>query len=292
MTQYDAILVLGAKLGSHGEPLPLLRSRLDKAIEAYTLGLAPHIILCGGNMGNGYTEAEAMAAYLLQRGIGESALYLEPRSVSTRSNLQLSMPILQMLRAKNLLVITTSFHAARTRYHARQLGLCVTVYKAKAPFGKGVIISTLRECAAGIAALVYYPPPDGQHGLYYKVHEMKETKKDPQRIYVAYTRHQAGEMQTSHSVKPLIEGGGMQLQEMCFLQFARWQDGGSEHNRCIYVVRGGMQLKTEGKKITLTAGDSVYVPAQAPFNADITHKDTMALVCRLSRLQSPATFRC
>ena len=280
MTPYDAIMVLGARLGDDGEPLPLLQSRLDKAIEAYMLGMAPHVVLCGGNMGNGHIEAEAMKLYLLRHGIGESALYLEPRSVSTRGNLLLGLPVLQMLRAEKLLVVTTNFHALRTYYNARQLGMRVRVYKAKPPFNRGTVKAFLREFAAGVATLAHYPPPDGQYGLYYRVHEMKGTAKEPQHINVVYIRQQASELQEGHAVKPLAEGGGMRLQELCFLQFAQWEDSGSEQPRCVYVVRGGMRFETGGKKIKLTAGDSAYVPARVPFCAEITHRDTMALVCQ------------
>ena len=60
----DAIVVMGAAQYD-GRPSPQLAARLDHALELWPEGLAPMVVVTGGNQpGDRFTEADASAAYL------------------------------------------------------------------------------------------------------------------------------------------------------------------------------------------------------------------------------------
>ena len=68
----DAIVVMGAAQYD-GEPSPQLAARLDHVAELWPRGLAPLVVVTGGNRpGDRFTEAEASAAYLVERGVPEA----------------------------------------------------------------------------------------------------------------------------------------------------------------------------------------------------------------------------
>ena len=59
----DAIVVLGAAQ-YNGCPSPVLKARLDHAIDLYARGYAPYLVMTGGNLpGDVYTEAQAGTYY-------------------------------------------------------------------------------------------------------------------------------------------------------------------------------------------------------------------------------------
>jgi vancomycin permeability regulator SanA len=58
----DAIIVLGAAQFD-GRPSKILAARLDHAIDLYRRGIAPFVVVTGGNQpGDRFTEAQAGAA--------------------------------------------------------------------------------------------------------------------------------------------------------------------------------------------------------------------------------------
>src|SRR5215467_7091717 len=65
----DVIVVLGAA-EYRGRPSPVLRARLDHALDLYRRQLAPRILTTGGAGGDPiYTESEVGRAYLSQQGV-------------------------------------------------------------------------------------------------------------------------------------------------------------------------------------------------------------------------------
>ena len=73
----EAIIVLGAAQYD-GRPSPQLAARLDHALELYEAGVAPVVMVTGGNQpGDRFTEAEASAQYLVDRGVPETAIMRE-----------------------------------------------------------------------------------------------------------------------------------------------------------------------------------------------------------------------
>ncbi len=93
--QYDAIVVLGGGIRPEGGTRPAAElgnnslRRLVCGISYYRQGLAPYLVLSGGN-GNPYgpapLEAEEMRRAAVILGVPESALILEPTSRTTSEN--------------------------------------------------------------------------------------------------------------------------------------------------------------------------------------------------------------
>ena len=116
----DLLVVMGAAQYD-GEPSPAFARRLGRALELFDLGCAPQILVTGGKQpGDRFTEGEAGARYLAERGVPAAALLRETESRSSFENLSFSEPL---LRGKRLLIVTDDLHVYRTGLLARGLGL-------------------------------------------------------------------------------------------------------------------------------------------------------------------------
>ena len=84
----DAIVVMGAAQYD-GVPSPQLAARLDHVVELWPQGLAPLVVATGGNRpGDRFTEAQASAAYLTDRGVPADAILLEDQGTSSYESLR------------------------------------------------------------------------------------------------------------------------------------------------------------------------------------------------------------
>lgn len=120
------IVALGCGLLPDGTVTPLLRSRLDAAIEAYDGGDRQAKIIVSGGQGpdEAVSEARAMANYLIEQGIPESDVLLEDASTTTEENLRFSQDIIDKRGGADQLTIATSdYHCLRAAMFARKLGI-------------------------------------------------------------------------------------------------------------------------------------------------------------------------
>src|ERR1700681_1025277 len=79
----DVILVLGAA-EYRGRPSPVLKARLDHALELYNRKLAPRIMTTGGAGGELiFTEGDVGRTYLTIHGVPPEAVIVENESGST-----------------------------------------------------------------------------------------------------------------------------------------------------------------------------------------------------------------
>ena len=118
-----AIVVLGAAQYV-GRPSPVLRARLDHAIELWRAGLAPRMIVTGGR-GDGDTTSEAAVSrrYVLRRGVPDSAIVLENTGRTTRESLQGVAAIMSHQSKRDVILVSDPFHMLRLSIVARRLGL-------------------------------------------------------------------------------------------------------------------------------------------------------------------------
>ena len=126
----DAIVVMGAAQYD-GRPSPQLAARLDHVAELWPQGLAPIVVVTGGNQaGDRFTEAEASATYLVERGIPEASIVLEDRGVTSFESLQRVAHLLAESAGSNhssVLVVTDPFHSLRSRLIAEEVGMTAYV---------------------------------------------------------------------------------------------------------------------------------------------------------------------
>src|SRR5881628_875669 len=83
-----AIVVLGAAQWD-GRPSPVLRARVDHAIQLWRRGLAPRLIVTGGRgLGDTTSEAAVELRYAISHGIPASAIIVEAESRTTSESLR------------------------------------------------------------------------------------------------------------------------------------------------------------------------------------------------------------
>jgi len=148
----DAIVVLGAAQYD-GRPSPQLRARLDHVVELWKLGVAPLVVVTGGNQpGDRFTEASTSAAYLSQHGVASAAILQENRSHSSWESLAGVARLLNERDASRVLLVSDPFHSLRIRLVAQELGLTAYVSPTRTSPVRGAtaVIKELKE-AVGVS---------------------------------------------------------------------------------------------------------------------------------------------
>jgi uncharacterized SAM-binding protein YcdF (DUF218 family) len=121
----DVILVLGAA-EYNGRPSPVLKARLDHALELYRRHLAPRIMTTGGAGGDPvFTEGGVGQAYLINRGVPSEAIVVEKESSSTAQATALAGEIMRRMGLKSVIVVSDGYHIYRVKKMLEFLGLRV-----------------------------------------------------------------------------------------------------------------------------------------------------------------------
>jgi uncharacterized SAM-binding protein YcdF (DUF218 family) len=118
-----AIVVLGAAQYV-GRPSPVLRARLDHAIDLWHKGLAPRIIFTGG-FGDRDTTSEAAVGerYAIGRGVPPRAILIENRGRSTAASLQQVAELMEAEPSRDVILVSDPFHMLRLSILARRFGM-------------------------------------------------------------------------------------------------------------------------------------------------------------------------
>jgi uncharacterized SAM-binding protein YcdF (DUF218 family) len=118
----DAILVIGGAISGANPPrrptlsLGPAASRVWYTAELYRAGKARWIIVAGGNQPgqeHEQLEAEAIVEMLEVLGVPRTAIRFEALSRNTRENAANSLPLVQALGAKRILLVTSALHMPR-----------------------------------------------------------------------------------------------------------------------------------------------------------------------------------
>jgi uncharacterized SAM-binding protein YcdF (DUF218 family) len=118
----QAIVVLGAAQYD-GRPSPVLRARVDHAIQLWRRGLAPRLIVTGGSgIGDTTTEAAVQRRYAIAHGVPASAILQEPESRSTSESLR-NVAAMLGENSREVILVSDPFHMLRLSILARRFGL-------------------------------------------------------------------------------------------------------------------------------------------------------------------------
>lgn len=121
--QSQAIVVLGAAQYD-GRPSPVLKARLDHALQLYAADVAPIVIVTGGRQpGDRVTEATASANYLIARGIDDADIRREVQGTNTWESLAAAARFLRRDGIRNVVLVSDAYHSARLEGTAREVGL-------------------------------------------------------------------------------------------------------------------------------------------------------------------------
>lgn len=116
----DCILVLGCGLRRDGFPSQMLRDRLDVAIEAYNMGLAPKLLMSGDHGRADYDEVNAMKDYAMARGVPSEDIFMDHAGFSTYESMHRARHIFQCER---IIIVTQRYHLYRAVHNARAFGM-------------------------------------------------------------------------------------------------------------------------------------------------------------------------
>jgi len=118
----DAIVVMGAAQYD-GRPSPQLQARLDHVVELWNQGMAPMVIVTGGNQpGDRFTEAESSTNYLVEQGVPAAVIIAEDTGHSSWESLQNVASLASERGITRIVLVSDPYHTLRVRLMAEELG--------------------------------------------------------------------------------------------------------------------------------------------------------------------------
>ena len=126
----DFIVILGCRIKDDGSLYPLIKGRADKAIEFYNyqLGISNKkaCFIPSGGKGSDeiISESEAVANYLISKGIPKEQILIENKSKTTKENMLFSKEIMSnQMSSYKAVFSTTNYHVLRSGIIAHDSGI-------------------------------------------------------------------------------------------------------------------------------------------------------------------------
>ena len=116
----DCIIVLGCQVKANGVPSDMLRDRLTRGIELYTLGAAPKLLMSGDHGRVEYDEVGTMKQYAVDAGIPSADIFKDHAGFSTYETVYRAKEVFD---ARRVIIVTQEYHLYRALYIAEKLGL-------------------------------------------------------------------------------------------------------------------------------------------------------------------------
>jgi len=143
-TTADCIMVLWC--GVRGTELsPILKDRLDTAIELYKKGVAKKILMSGDHGGEYYNEVGVMKIYAIENGVPAEDVFMDHAGFSTYESLYRAK---ELFGIKNLIAVTQRYHLYRTVYLGEKLGINISGVSTYDYNYGGIFYRELREILA------------------------------------------------------------------------------------------------------------------------------------------------
>jgi uncharacterized SAM-binding protein YcdF (DUF218 family) len=128
----DAIVVFGAAEYS-GRPSPVLRARLDHALELFEEGLAPVVITTGGAASDpSFSEGGVGRDYLIRHGVPERDLIAEMQASDTAQSAARVAVIMHANDWHSCIAVSDAYHVFRIKRLLEHEGIG-PVYEAPRP---------------------------------------------------------------------------------------------------------------------------------------------------------------
>jgi uncharacterized SAM-binding protein YcdF (DUF218 family) len=122
-TRFDAIIVLGSPADAEGNPTPEQLARVTEAVREYERGVAPRLIVTGGQTRNGFVEAQVMARSAEALGVPSSLIVQEPNARTTIENVCYSGRIMKAHGWRSAEVVSAATHLPRAGIILSRTGL-------------------------------------------------------------------------------------------------------------------------------------------------------------------------
>ena len=116
----DAIIVLGAGLSKDNTPSPILKDRLDTAIELFKEGISDRLLVSGDHGDEYHNEVRVMKEYAVSQGVPRNQVFMDHAGFTTYETMVRARDVFQV---KSCVVVTQKYHLFRSVYIARKMGL-------------------------------------------------------------------------------------------------------------------------------------------------------------------------
>lgn len=127
----DAILVLGAAQWN-GKPSPVLKARLDHAIDLHRQSIAPFLIVTGGvGRGDSVSEGEVARRYVERAGIPPNEVMVEGKGITSAESIMAAAELMRDANLSTAIVVSDAYHMLRVQILARRAG--IKTYRSPAP---------------------------------------------------------------------------------------------------------------------------------------------------------------
>ncbi|MEZ5412648.1 MAG: YdcF family protein [Acidimicrobiales bacterium] len=144
-----AAIVLGAAQ-YNGAPSPVLRARLDQALELWRDDQVELVVVTGGRQpADVTTEAKTGYDYLREAGVPDEQLRLEVQGGSTYESLAATARFLRREEVDRVVLVTDRYHARRSILVAREVGLEPVVDLTDPPASLRRLVQETGAVAAG-----------------------------------------------------------------------------------------------------------------------------------------------
>lgn len=130
---FDAIAVLGCRLGEQGRLLGTARRRVEHAARVFRDGGAAVVIASGGKVWFGVSEADAFGAALIELGVPAASVLRERRSLTTRGNARYVAELARERGFGNLGIVTSDWHMPRALAAFARFGVAAGACPAPTP---------------------------------------------------------------------------------------------------------------------------------------------------------------
>lgn len=113
-------IVFGAAIYGNGRLSPILRDRMDTAVQLYLDGTVQKIVVSGDNRFEDYDEPTAMMDYAIERGVAAEDIQPDYAGRRTYDTCYRARDIFQLDSA---ILVTQRFHLPRAMFTCEQLGV-------------------------------------------------------------------------------------------------------------------------------------------------------------------------
>ena len=140
----DCALVLGAGVWDN-EPSPMLKDRLDVAIELYSNNKVSKIIMSGDHTKEKYDEVNTMKKYAIEKGVKSEDIFMDHAGISTYDSIYRAKNI---FKANKIIIVTQKYHLYRSLYIAKCLNIVAYGVEATPTKYSGQFMREIREILA------------------------------------------------------------------------------------------------------------------------------------------------
>ncbi len=113
-------IVFGASVWANGEPSPVLRNRVETAVDLYKAGKVKKLLMSGDNPVRGYDEPTVMKDTAVKLGVPESDIVMDFAGRRTYDTCYRAKEVFEVKRA---ILVTQEFHQPRALYLCSNMGI-------------------------------------------------------------------------------------------------------------------------------------------------------------------------